>query len=132
MCGVRIDLDGNQEIDISYDPPGDERCKICIRSIDHIHHSAHVHHDDYLIDPIVYRFGKWPMIFTRKLIICKDFGKIERTFTNVWIQQIGEVRERRSLRDAIGVYSIHTKGHIDTDNVEIINLNDGGRYYKFE
>ena len=130
MCGVRIDLDGNQEIDISYDPPGDERCKNCMRSIDNIHHLAHIH-DDYLIDPVVYRFGKWPMIFTRKLIICKDFGKIERIFTNVWIQQVGEVREGRSLRDAIGVYSIHARGHIDIDNVEIINLNNGKRYYRF-
>lgn len=136
MCGVRIDIDAHYQIDSSYDPPGDERCKNCMRSIDHIHHSAHLH-NDYSIDKVVYRYGKHPMIFTNKLIIftsklivCKDFGKIERTFTDVWIQQSGEVDDM-PLMGAIAVYSIHKKGHIDTENPEIIRI-ENGRYYKFE
>jgi len=129
MCGVRIDLDGYREIDTSYDPPGDERCKNCIRSIDHIHHLAHVH-NDHSTNKIVYRYGKHPMIFTRKLVICGDFGKIEKIFTNVWIQYSGEVDDI-PLRGSIAVYSIHKKGHIDTENPEIIRIKYG-RYYKFE
>jgi len=129
MCGVRIDLDAHYQIDSSDDPPGDERCKNCMRTIDHIHHSAHVH-NDHSTDKVVYRYGKHSMIFTRKLIICKNFGDIEMTFTNVWIQQSGEVDDML-LMGAIAVYSIHKKGHIDTENPEIIII-ENGRYYKFE
>lgn len=130
ICGARLNFDDHHQVNSSDDPPGDERCKNCMRLIDHIHHSTHTH-NGYMTDPVVYRFGKWPMIFTRKLTICEGFGKIERTFTNVWIQQTGEVREGDLLRDAIGVYSIHTRGYIDTDTVAVINLG-GNRYYKFE
>lgn len=129
MCGVRIDLDGNQEIDISFDPPGDERCKNCMRSIDQIHHLAHIH-KNRVIGDVVYRYGKHPMIFTRRLIICNDFGKIEKLFKNVWIQQSGYANGM-PLRSAIAVYPIHEKGHIDTDNPKIIMIKYG-KYYKFE
>ncbi len=129
VCGVRIDLDGHHQIDSSYDPPGDERCKNCIRSIDHIHHLAHVH-NDYSTDKVVYRYGEHPMIFTRKLIVCKNFGEIEMSFKNVWIQQSGEVDDV-PLRGAIAVYPIHKKGHIDTSKPTIIRIKYG-RYYKFE
>jgi len=140
VCGVRIDFDGHHQIDSSYDPPGDERCKNCMRSIDHIHHLAHVHKESdertelksrsRIIDAVQYRYGKHPMIFTRKLIICKDFGEIEMSFKNVWIQQSGEVDDV-PLRGAIAVYSIHKKGHIDTEKPTIIRIKYG-RYYKFE
>lgn len=129
VCGVRIDPDGCQDIDTSYDPPGDERCKNCMRLIDHIHYSAHVH-NDHSIDKIAYLYGRHPMIFTRKLIICMDFGEIEMTFTNVWIQQSGEVNDR-PLRGAIAVYPTQKKGHTDTSKPTIIRIKYG-RYYKFE
>lgn len=133
ICGVKINLDDYYQLDVKIDtgddPPGDERCKNCMRSIDHIHHLAHIH-KDRVIGDVAYRYGKYPMIFTSKLIVCKDFGKIEMTFTNVWIQQIGEIDEM-PLRGAIAVYPIHEKGHIDTDNPKIIGIKNG-RYYKFE
>lgn len=129
ICGVRVNFDDCYQVDSSDDPPGDERCKNCIRMIDHIHHRAHIY-KDRVTDEVQYRYGKWPMIFTRKLVICGDFRKIEKIFTNVWVQYSGEVDDK-PLRGSIAVYPNSERGYADTREPDIIRIKNG-RYYKFE
>lgn len=129
ICGVGLDLEAHYQMDASRDPPPNKRCKNCMRMIDQIHHRAHIHKDS-VTDMVEYRYGKWPMIFTRKLVICGDFGKIEKIFTNVWIQYSGEVDDK-PIRGSIAVYPSCRQGYANTQNPEIIRIKNG-RYYRFE